>query len=156
MDYYNYGIPNIPTPAIQTNGTGQQPPLPQYGYQLPQVPQQNCPLDNRFAWIPSKDMARTTPMAPDKTILFLDENESYAYLRKTDRDGKTTEFRIFKLEEEKEQSPELIQNETVTRSEFETLSKNLDSSINELKDMILGLNNKQNYNKNYKEKAGEH
>lgn len=141
MDYYNYGIPT--TPVI---------PQPQY-----QVQQQNCPLDNRFAWIPSKEMARTTPMAPDKTILYLDENEAFAYLRKTDRDGRTSEFRTFKLEEVKEPVSVPAQNDTVSRSEFETLSKNIDMSINELKDMILGLNNKQNYNnnKNYKDKAGD-
>lgn len=139
MDYFNYGIPQ--TPVI---------PQPQF-----QVQQQNCPLDNRFAWIPNKEMARTTPMAPDKTILFLDENEAYAYLRKTDRDGRTSEFRTFKLEEVKEPVSAPAQNDTVSRSEFEMLSKNLDTSINELKDMILGLNNKQNYNKNYKDKAGD-
>lgn len=151
MDYYNYGIPQINPNFVQPTQ-----PTPQNPIQMPQ--QVQCPLDNRFAWVPSKDTARTMPMAPDKTILFLDENDSYAYFRKTDNTGKTIQFRVFQLVEEKEPEPTPsipAQNDGVSRSEFETFSKNIDMSINELKDMILGMSNKQNYNKNYKDKAGD-
>lgn len=114
--------------------------------------QQSCPLDNRFIWVSNKDMARNMPQAPDKTILYLNENESYQYFRKTDRDGKTIEFKTFKLTEEKE--PEVEQNDAiavpqnvVSKDEFNTFSKNVDSSLNELKEMILSMNQKP-YNKN--------
>lgn len=141
MDYYNYG--NAGIPGINPTTFVQQPTNQQVT---------NCPLDNRFMWIASKEMARTNPMAPDKTILYLDENDSYAYLRRTDKEGKTKEFRVFRLEEEIQPEPEpTIPANMVTRNEFETFTKNIDVSMNELKEMILSINkpnyNNQQYNK---------
>lgn len=150
MLYYDmYGNPVVvPTP---NNITGAQQ-QPQMNFQ----PQVNCQCDNRFIWAPSKEVARTMPMAPDKTILFLDENVPYQYLRRTDKEGKTIEFRVFKLEEEKEPEPIVVQptDNVVTKDEFDTLAKNVDSSLNELKEMILAMN-KSNYNKPYNQKKGQ-
>ena len=149
MLYYDmYGNPVVvPTP---NNVTGAQ--QQQMNFQ----PQVNCQCDNRFMWVPSRELARTTPMAPDKTILFLDENASYQYLRRTDKEGKTIEFRVFKLEEEKEPEPIAVQptGNVVTKDEFDTLARNVDSSLNELKEMILAMN-KSNYNKQYNQKKGQ-
>lgn len=60
MLYYDmYGNPVVvPTP---NNITGAQQ-QPQMNFQ----PQVNCQCDNRFIWAPSKEVARTMPMAPDK------------------------------------------------------------------------------------------
>lgn len=144
MVYYDmYGNPMV-MPAPNNVAVGAQ--QPQMNFQ----PQVNCQCDNRFMWVPSKEVARTTPMAPDKTILFLDENVPYQYLRRTDKEGKTIEFRIFKLDEEKEPEPIAVQpiGNVVTKDEFDTLAKNVDTSLNELKEMILAMN-KSNYNKPY-------
>lgn len=150
MVYYDmYGNPMV-MPAPNNVAVGAQ--QPQMNFQ----PQVNCQCDNRFMWVPSKEVARTTPMAPDKTILFLDENVPYQYLRRTDKEGKTVEFRIFKLDEEKEPEPIAVQptGNVVTKDEFDTLAKNVDTSLNELKEMILAMN-KTNYNKPYNQKKGQ-
>ena len=122
--------------------------LPQSGAVPPYmpVPQQNCQCDNRFCWIPSKEAAKVYPQAPGKTIFFLDDREPYAYLRKTDNDGRTSEFKIFKLIEEVEEKPVVQTQPTntdmVSKEEFSTFTKNVDISLNELKEMILDMRKK--------------
>ena len=146
MDYYNYGLPQYG--QVWNNQPYQQP----YQIQLPQY-QQNCQCDNRFMWIQGKEAAKSYPMAPDKTIFFLDDKESYAYLKKTDKDGKTIQFKTFQLVEEQE--PELITAQptgnVVSKDEFDNFSRNVDSSLNELKEMILAMN--KPYNKPYNQKG---
>lgn len=139
MVYYDmYGNPMVmPTPNNIVAGAQQ----PQMNFQA----QQNCQCDNRFMWIQGKEAAKAYPVAPDKTIFFLDDKESYAYLKKTDREGKTVEFKTFQLVEEKE--PEPMPNYIPADSQF--VSKDdFNKSINELKEMILAVN--KPYNKPYK------
>ncbi len=139
MSYYDYGatypnwnIPNYPWGQANPNL-----------YQMQQP--QNCQCDNRFMWIQGKEAAKAYPVAPDKTIFFLDDKESYAYLKKTDKDGKTSEFKVFQLIEEKEPEPQVVQNDSyISKDEFNIFSRNIDSSLNELKEMILS---NQRYNK---------
>lgn len=125
MDYNNYG--NYPF----------YPGYVQPTYQQPQVNQNNCQCDNRFMWIQGKEAAKAYPVAPDKTIFFLDDNDSYAYLKKTDRDGRTSEFKVFKLTEEIEEPIVNANSPYVTKEE-------LYSQINELKDLIRQNNKPYN------------
>ena len=146
MDYYNYGIGGL-NPVY-----GGQYPQYTNPYYQPQQLQNNCQCDNRFMWIQGKEAAKSYPMAPDKTIFFLDDKESYAYLKKTDKDGKTIQFKTFQLVEE--QDPEIITTNVVSKDEFDKFSRNVDSSLNELKEMILAMN-KPTYNKPYNQKKGQ-
>ena len=146
MDYYNYMYPTWPAAQYQQ---------PQYQMQM-QQPQNNCQCENRFMWIQGKEAAKSYPMAPDKTIFFLDDKESYAYLKKTDKDGKTSQFKTFQLVEEQEPEPVISQptGNVVSKDEFDNFSRNVDSSLNELKEMILSMN-KPSYNKPYNPKKGQ-
>lgn len=151
MDYYNYGLPQYGG-QVWNNQPYQQP----YQIQLPQY-QQNCQCDNRFMWIQGKEAAKAYPVAPNKTIFFLDDKEAYAYLKKTDMEGKTTEFKVFQLIEERE--PEEVKaipqpSNVVSKDEFDNFSRNVDTSLNELKEMILAMN-KPSYNKPYNPKKGQ-
>ena len=153
MVYYDmYGNPMV-MPAPNNVAVGAQ--QPQMNFQ----PQVNCQCDNRFMWVPSKEVARTTPMAPDKTILFLDENVPYQYLRRTDKEGKTVEFRIFKLDEEKEPEPIAVQptGNVVTKDEFDKFTNDINGSIQNLMQSMLDLQNSMNksYNKPYNQKKGQ-
>lgn len=142
MDYYNYGIGN-------TNGAyGGQ--FPQYTNPYFQPQQQNtCQCDNRFMWIQGKEAAKSYPMAPDKTIFFLDDRDSYAYLKKTDRDGKTVQFKTFKLVEEPEEvKPVSVPDSNyISKEEFYAQNESLVQMINELKGMIRQNNKPYNSQK---------
>lgn len=136
MNYTNPFYNNVPPQAFI------QPQM--------QQPVQNCQCDNRFMWIQGKEAAKAYPVAPDKTIFFLDDKESYAYLKKTDREGKTVEFKTFQLIEEKDTPVQAAPEESyISKDEFDTFSKNVDQSLNELKEMILSTQryNKPQYNK---------
>ncbi len=150
MDYYNYGV-NGMNPVY-----GGQYPQYTNPYFQPQQMQNNCQCENRFMWIQGKEAAKSYPMAPDKTIFFLDDKESYAYLKKTDKDGKTIQFKTFQLVEEQEPEPIAPQptGNVVSKDEFDNFSRNVDTSLNELKEMILAMN-KPAYNKPYNPKKGQ-
>lgn len=149
MDYYNYGAPQYP---YIPNTQGYQNQLyPQ------QMMQQNCQCDNRFMWIQGKEAAKAYPVAPDKTVFFLDDKESYAYLKKTDREGKTTEFKVYQLIEEKEGAQEEVKptNNFITKDEFDAFSSNINTALDNLMAKIDGITNKpynkQQYNNNRKQ-----
>lgn len=148
MDYYNYGLPQFPSTMIAPQYTQQQ--VNPYAYQQMQ---NNCQCDNRFMWIQGKEAAKAYPVAPNKTIFFLDDKESYAYLKKTDMEGKTIQFKTFQLVEEQEPEPVISQptGNVVSKDEFDNFSRNVDTSLNELKEMILAMN-KPSYNKPYNNK----
>lgn len=155
MDYYNYGANLQPNPLY---GNGNVNPL--YGMQpglnsLSQN-QQPCPYGNRFTWTKGPEAAKSNPMAPDTLAFFVEEDESFVYIRKTDREGRTSSFDTYKrVNSEKPTSVAVSQSQDsnyISKDEFSQFSKNVDQSLNELKEMILGS---QRYNKpqnNYKGK----
>lgn len=150
MIYYDmYGNP------VTVSGGNVVFPNPQQ-QQLNFQQQMNCQCENRFMWIQGKEAAKSYPMAPDKTIFFLDDKEAYAYLKKTDKDGKTIQFKTFQLVEEQEPEPVISQptGNVVSKDEFDNFSRNVDTSLNELKEMILAMN-KPAYNKPYNPKKGQ-
>lgn len=119
--------------------------------------QMNCQCENRFMWIQGKEAAKSYPMAPDKTIFFLDDKESYAYLKKTDKDGKTIQFKTFQLVEEQEPEPIQYQqpSNVVTKDEFDRFTNDINGSIQNLMDAMLNLQNNMNrpYNKQNPQKG---
>ena len=154
MDYYNYGV-NGMNPVY-----GGQYPQYTNPYYQPQQMQNNCQCENRFMWIQGKEAAKSYPMAPDKTIFFLDDKESYAYLKKTDKDGKTIQFKTFQLVEEQEPEPVTAQptGNIVTKDEFDRFANDINGSIQNLMNTMLDLQNSMNrptYNKSYNPKKGQ-
>lgn len=154
MDYYNYGVGGM-NPVY-----GGQYPQYTNPYFQPQQMQQQCQCENRFMWIQGKEAAKSYPMAPDKTIFFLDDKESYAYLKKTDKDGKTIQFKTFQLVEEQEPEPVISQptGNVVTKDEFDRFTNDINGSIQNLMNTMLDLQNSINkpaYNKPYNPKKGQ-
>lgn len=107
----------------------------------PQPVQQN---ENVFIWTQGKESAMAYPMVPDKTLLFLDDQKPYVYKKRTDKEGKTVEFRTYKLVDVTDQNNSTDASSYVTKDEFATLSKQFE----ELKTAVQQRNN--SYNKNYK------
>ena len=146
MDYYNYGIGGL-NPVYG----GQYPQYSNQYYQ-PQPQMNNCQCDNRFMWIQGKEAAKAYPVAPDKTIFFLDDKESYAYLKKTDKDGKTSEFKVFQLIEEKEPEPVTPENNYISKQDFNAYTENINNTLVQLMEKIDKLGNRP-INKPYKKEV---
>lgn len=149
MSYYNYGAYQFPNTMIAP-----QYAQPQNPFMQPQV--QNClACENRWMWIHGgREAAKSYPQAPNTTMLYMDDENAYEYFRKTDNEGRTVEFKVFPLKEE-EQAPEVTpastQRNYISKEEFDNFSRNVDQSLNELKDMILS-NQKYNKSNNYRGK----
>lgn len=134
MDYYNYGMPQVNYPVVPNGMQMQQPQ-----FQM----QNECQCDNRFIWSPSKEFARSYPMGFNKTILFLNENESYAYLRKTDQEGKTSLFKSYQLIEEPEEvATPTEQSNYLSKDEFNTFSNDISNALSKLMDKIDNMDKK--------------
>lgn len=124
MDYYNYGWPNG-SPYLANVQT--QMPQSQVSNMQAQSPQMQ---DNRFVYIQGKEAAKAYPVSPNTTVLFLDDQNPYAYRKTTDRDGRTIEFKVFRLEEEIEPEPTSM---FATKDDLNSLQ----GSIEELKSLLL-------------------
>ncbi len=119
MDYNNYGVPTFQpqmTPQLST----------QFNSQLQSQPQQN----NTFIYIQGREAAKAYPVAPGRTVLFLDDQNPYIYRKTTDNVGRTIEFRVFRLEEELEPEPS---SNFATKDDLNSLQ----GSIDELKSLLL-------------------
>ena len=124
MDYYNYGVPNMSPYLAQGQIQNLQNQVSNLQSQTPQM------QDNRFVYIQGKEAAKAYPVSPNTTVLFLDDQNPYAYRKTTDRDGRTIEFKVFRLEEEIE--PEATSN-YATKDDLNSLA----GSIEELKSLLL-------------------
>ena len=132
MSYYNFGL-NQPYP---TGGLYPEQLMP-ITQQVPNQPQS----DNHFVWVQGKEGAKAYPVAPEKTVLFLDDQNPYVYRKVTDKLGRTTEFKVFKLVEEPDEVTPKVDMPFVTKDEFEKLHREL----NELRESLA---NKQKINGN--------
>lgn len=147
MSYYDF----------TNNGTVPQYQIP---YPIPQqVPQRTVSTnDTKFTWIyGGSKSAKAYPQAPNMTGYYRDTQEPYLFEKTTDNYGKVINFKIYKLIEEQEPeteqaAPQPIAN-VVSKDEFDNFSKNVDTSFNELKEMILSMN--KPYNKPYNQKKGQ-
>lgn len=145
MSYYDYGMNMYQSPWLN---------MPQQNMAQNQMyqPQNSCQCDNRFMWIQGKEAAKSYPMSPDKTIFFLDDKEPYAYLKKTDRDGKTIEFKTFQLVEEQEPEPvpQNVSGDVVTKEEFTRFASDINASLQNLMKSMVDI--QTNMNKPYNNK----
>lgn len=157
MDYYNYGangvnpfyggqFPQMTNPYYQ----------PQMVQQLQNQIQPSTPpqpqRDNMFVWVQGREGAKAYPVAPERTMIFLDDQEPYVYKKRTDKEGKTSEFKIFKLVEENEQPENTISKapiQYVDTETFSNFSRDVSNTLNALKDEIHKLQDKsyQRYDK---------
>lgn len=148
MSYYDFS----------NQGTVPQYPM-QYPIQQP-VPQRVTPVnDTKFTWIyGGSKSAKAYPQAPNMTGYYRDNQEPYLFEKTTDNYGKVINFKIYRLTEEQEPEQEQIVPQpvgnVVSKDEFDNFSRNVDTSLNELKEMILAMNNKP-YNKPYNQKKGQ-
>lgn len=133
MTYYDYGMNPYTNAGLFPN---QMMPISQ---QPPNQPQS----ENHFVWVQGKEGAKAYPVAPEKTVIFLDDQEPYIYRKVTDKLGKTSEFKVFRLVEEPDNISQ-VQDTTsyVTKDEFDKLSQELSN----LRDLVSS--NKQKYNGN--------
>ena len=134
MSYYDYGFNPYPNMGLIPN---QMMPTSQ---QIPNQPRS----DNYFVWVQGKEGAKAYPVAPEKTVLFLDDQHPYVYRKVTDKLGKTQEFKVFKLVEEPDEENVSVDTASyVTKEEFDKLTQEL----GELKAMVSS-NKQKNYNGN--------
>ena len=114
-------------------------PQPQPGFRYPQRTD-----DNHFVWIQGREGAMAYPISPNSTLIFLDDQQPYVYKKKTDSEGKTIEFKVFKLVEEfpNNQTVETISNnpQYATKEEIQTLSE-------EIKKLTEIVNSRKPYSK---------
>lgn len=145
MDYYNYGANLQPNPLY---GSGNVNPL--YGMQPAlnnmSQNQQACPYGNRFTWTKGPEAAKSNPMAPDTLAFFVEEDESFVYIRKTDREGRTASFDTYKrINSEKPTStvaPQTQENNYISKDEFDHFSTNVNNALEQLMAKIDDLNNR--------------
>lgn len=124
MDYYNYGQPYVNPYLANMQVQNAQNQINNLQTQASQM------QDNRFVYIQGKEAAKAYPVGPGMTILFLDDQNPYIYRKSTDKDGRTIEFKVFRLEEEIE--PDDVSN-FATKDDLNSLS----NSIEELKSLLL-------------------
>ena len=120
---------------------------PTYPQATIQQPQPQMPA-NQFVYIQGKDAAKAYPLSPNTTLLFLDDQNPYIYRKKTDKDGRTIEFKVFRLEEEID-TPEIQESNFATKDDLAALSGSIFDAINDLKGMIRS-------NKPYGGKRGQY
>ena len=129
-------------------------------WQVPPVQQQRpvAPInDTKFTWIyGGSKSAKAYPQAPNMTGYYRDNQEPYLFEKTTDNYGKVINFKIYRLTEEQEPEQEQMTPQptgnVVSKDEFDNFSRNVDTSLNELKEMILAMN-KPSYNKPYNKKG---
>lgn len=132
---------------------------PQWQVAPVQQPRPVIPMnDTKFTWIyGGSKSAKAYPQAPNMTGYYRDNEEPYLYEKTTDNYGKVINFKIYRLTEEQDPetepvAPQPIGN-VVSKDEFDNFSRNVDTSLNELKDMILSMS--KSYNKPYNQKKGQ-
>ena len=157
MGYYDYAANLQPNP-LYGNGNlnplfGTQPPLNNVVQN-----QQQCPYGNRFTWTKGPDAAKSNPMAPDSLAFFVEEDESFVYVRKTDREGRTSSFDTYKrINSEKPTSivaPIQDNSNYISKDEFDHFSTNVNNALEQLMAKIDDMSSKS-YSKpqnNYKGK----
>ena len=126
---------------------------------VPPQPRAAMPInDTKFTWIyGGSKSAKAYPQAPNMTGYYRDNEEPYLYEKTTDNYGKVINFKIYRLTEEQDPETETVAPQpignVVSKDEFDNFSRNVDTSLNELKEMILSMN--KPYNKLYNQKKGQ-
>ena len=145
MNYFDYGA-NLQQPnPLYGNGNplfGMQPALNTLAQN-----QQQCPYGNRFTWTKGPEAAKSNPMAPDSLAFFVEEDESFVYVRKTDKEGRTSSFDTYKrVNSEKPTSMANTQivdsSNYISKDEFNQFSNNVNNTLSALMSKIDDLGNR--------------
>ena len=119
-------MPYQPFPPYQQNPYGQ----PQYGNYQPY--QQSQQQSNTYAFVNGIEGAKSYPMAPSQTVMLMDSDNPIAYMKQSNAMGQAT-IKYFRLVETNENEIRGVQakpaNEYVLKSDFEALSKKVESLL---------------------------
>ena len=106
-------------------------------YSQPNYSQQNFqprPIMNQYVFVNGIDGAKSFQLPPNQTILLMDNDNPYAYMKSSNQIGQTS-IRYFKLVETTEQelrnsnNVEVVSNDYVSRSEFDEMKKKIDKIL---------------------------
>lgn len=99
---YNYQFQQMPTAYQQYQ---QQPSIPQ----------------TPIVWVSSEDVVRNYPIAPGGSVLFMNENEPYMYMKTADQLGKASIIKKRLVDETDEKESKVDLKEYIKREEIENL-----------------------------------
>ena len=125
------------------------PYYPQQLYQpQPQMVQPQTTQEEGIKWVLGEAGAKAYPVAPNKSALLLDSENSVMYIKSTDASGMPLPLRIFDYTERTAQNAHNAvaepKTDTVTREEFERLK-------DDVLRLTKGIRKPQVNNKNEKE-----
>ena len=104
--------------------------MPQYGNYQPVQPQGQ--QQNTYAFVNGVEGAKSYPMAPNQTVMLMDSDNPIAYMKQSNAMGQAT-IKYFRLVETNENEIRGVQakpaNEYVLKSDFEALSKKVESLL---------------------------
>lgn len=106
---YNYLYPQMPQmPQMQMPSYQQQ----QASSNVPQTP---------IVWVTSEDTVRNYPVAPGGSVLFMNENEPYMYMKSADQLGKSTIIKKRLVDETDEKDSRIDLKDYIKKEEIENI-----------------------------------
>ena len=119
---YNSGLP-----------TNYQQMYPQYNYipQQPVIQTQPTTNDNGIIWVQGEAGAKSWAVAPGKSVMLMDSENSVFYIKTTDNSGIPLPLRIFDYTERTQQDTTSAEAVQVTNSQYVTKD--------ELKEILSGF-----------------
>lgn len=116
--------------------------------QMPQMPQMQIPsyqqqqtssnvAQTPIVWVTSEDTVRNYPVAPGGSVLFMNENEPYMYMKSADQLGKSTiiKKRLVDETDEKDSKVDLkdyIKKEEIENIIFDAVRNEVDKRMSEI------------------------
>ena len=101
----------------------------------PQMPQNaSVQSGNQITWVQGESAAKAFPVGAGQSVLLMDSEDSVMYIKSTDQSGMPQPLRIFDYKERTTQHSEAgveksIENDYVSRSEFEEFREDVKRSI---------------------------
>lgn len=125
MIYQNPYLPQqqFVWPAQQNIPMVQQPQMqyvPQQPMMQPQQQEQQSQENNSFIWVEGKEAAKAYLVAPGHSLLLMDSENPYIYMKSADKDGKPQKMRTYRLIEETDDEeivPEVVENVDFAKKE---------------------------------------
>ena len=98
-------------------------PQPSYGFQQPQ--------QNTYAFVNGIEGAKSYPMQPNQTVMLMDSDNPIAYMKQSNAMGQATikYFKLVETTEEELRGKPKEQASYVTKSDFDALSKKVESLL---------------------------
>lgn len=100
--------------------------------QMPQMPQMQMPsyqqqqassnvTQTPIVWVTSEDTVRNYPVAPGGSVLFMNENEPYMYMKSADQLGKSTIIKKRLVDETDEKDSRIDLKDYIKKEEIENI-----------------------------------